>query len=242
MKPPVDGERTHDAAARLIVSRRAFVVRTLTPGLGLLAVSVALGAWIFARGNDPFVIDAWWNTLLADWPSEFMTVFSQVMNVAGGTWFGVVVVPLGIAILLIVRRRPWAAAYFLTAEAASAGVVQVLKHTFGRARPEDIAVVSDFGSFPSGHVANAATILTAIVVLFPRLWTLLAGIAWVLLMALSRTYLHAHWLTDTLGGALAGTGSALVVAAAFAVPILAIHAARAEATAVRLARIADAEK
>ena len=95
----------------------------------------------------------------------------------------------------------------------------MLKHLFGRARPEDIIVFSDFGSFPSGHVANAATIATVAFVLFPRLWVAIVGVAWVLLMALSRTVLHAHWLSDTLGGALIGAGVVLIVAGIFA-PLL----------------------
>jgi len=58
------------------------------------------------------------------------------------------------------------------------------------------------------------------VVLFPRLWVALVGAAWVLLMAFSRTQVHAHWFTDTVGGTLVGAGVAPLVAAAFVLPIL----------------------
>lgn len=198
---------------------RSPAIGYLVAGLVLVALSCGLGFWVFTRGENPFAIDVWWNAFVADWYSPFLTGFSRVMNWVGGGWFAVLAVPLGGALALVLVRRPWAAAYFLAAEAASAGAVQALKHLFGRVRPEDILVIADHGSYPSGHVANSATLAMAAFVIFPRVWVAVVGGVWVVLMAFSRTYLHAHWLSDTVGGALVGAGVALVVAAVFVVPM-----------------------
>lgn len=189
-------------------------------GAVLVVLACGLGAWVFARGNDPFAIDAWWNGVLIDSAgNSVLFTFSLVMNRLGGTWVAIYVIPLAAALALILLRRPWAAAYFLAASIVSAAAVQLLKRSFGRARPEDILITSDYGSFPSGHAANAATIAVVAAVLFARAWVVVIGVAWVVLMAFSRTYLHAHWLSDTLGGAMAGAGVALILAAAFSVLI-----------------------
>lgn len=186
----------------------------LIVGAVLLLIATALGWTIYVRGHDVF-IDVWWNTLLMGWVSSPMTSISLFMNWVGAGWFGVYAVPIAGAIGLALLRRPWSALFFIVAEAASAGVVQILKNLFGRTRPEDMLVISDHGSFPSGHVANAATLATLAFVFFPRLWVAIVGTAWVLLMGLSRTYLHAHWLTDTVGGTLIGVGTVLVLAGFF---------------------------
>ncbi len=195
------------------------VARLLVPGLVLIALACGLGWWILLRGPEPFIVDDAWNMLLVGWRIDALTAFSQAMNWLGGGIVGVFIIPIGGAIALVIARRYIGAAYFVAASLVSAGAVQVLKHLFGRARPEEIIVISDYGSFPSGHAANAATVAAVAVVLFPRLWVVIAGAVWAVLMAFSRTYLHAHWLSDTVGGAMVGVGTALVVAAAMAVPL-----------------------
>ncbi|MEZ3160549.1 phosphatase PAP2 family protein [Microbacterium sp. BWT-B31] len=196
--------------------------RALIVGLGglvLVASGYLFGAWIMSRGDLPFTVDSWWDQLVAQWWLPFLGGLARVMNWLGGGWFASFALPILAAGALIGIKRLWSAVYFLAAELASVIVVQVLKHVFERVRPEDMLVVSDEGSYPSGHVANAATIAVAAVVLFPRVWVAIVAGAWVLMMAFSRTYLHAHWLSDTLGGVLVGSGVALIVAAAFWVPI-----------------------
>ena len=61
----------------------------------------------------------------------------------------------------------------------------------------------------------AKTIAVIAVVIVPRVWVAVLGAAWVFAMAFSRTQVHAHWFSDTVGGTLAGLGAALVVAALF---------------------------
>jgi undecaprenyl-diphosphatase len=141
---------------------------------------------------------------------------------------------------LLIVRRPWAALYFLVASGLSAGVVQVLKNLFGRARPEDMIVTSDFGSFPSGHVANAATIAVVLGVIVPHVWMWVLGAAYTAVMAVSRTYLGAHWLSDTIGGLLVGVGVALVLWAVFAAQLERERLARLALISARNAERAQA--
>ncbi|MCM3658768.1 phosphatase PAP2 family protein [Agromyces mediolanus] len=203
-----------DAPAARRLHRRVIVAA----GLGVLLVAVLLGGLIAIR-NGIVGVDEGWASEVIELRGAFGDAVAFTMNRLGGGAIGVFVVPLGGAVVLLVCRRPWGAAFFLLASAASAGVVQLLKQLFGRARPEDMLVTSDFGSFPSGHVANAATIAVVVGIIAPRVWVWVLGVAYTVLMAFTRTYLGVHWLTDTIAGALVGAGVALVVWAILARPL-----------------------
>lgn len=178
----------------------------------MLLLAVALGAVIDSLdAGAPLSLDTAWLSLMVLMRTPFTEGVAQFFNTYGGGYVGIFVVPLAIVALMLVLRRPKAALFTVVAALASVGVVQLLKQLFGRMRPEDILVLSDFGSYPSGHVANAATIAVTFILLFPRLWAWLAGVGTVLLMAWSRTLLGAHWLSDTLGGALVGVAVTLLV-------------------------------
>jgi membrane-associated phospholipid phosphatase len=68
------------------------------------------------------------------------------------------------------------------------------------------------GSFPSSHVAHASFLAAALSPGAPRL---LRGVLWlfVVLVAVSRLALGAHFPADAVGGAIVGTGVALVIRA-----------------------------
>ncbi|HEY9365817.1 MAG TPA: phosphatase PAP2 family protein [Agromyces sp.] len=208
---PVETSATPARVSRLVPIIAGVLALLLAGMLGMLALT--------SSGDNRFAVDEAWAEFVVSTRTPFGEWFAYFMNALGGGVIGVFIVPIGAAIVLLIVRRPWGALYFIVASAASAGVVQVLKHLFGRARPEDMIVVSDFGSFPSGHVANAATIAVVVGVIVPRAWVWVVGAVYTALMAYSRTYLGAHWLTDTLGGALAGAGVALLLWAALAGPL-----------------------
>lgn len=189
----------------------------LFSGIAAIVMAGALGALIAYRaGNLPLAIDTAWMNEILEHRSPFWLEASLVMNWLGGGLIGVLIVPLGTVAVLCLFRRFWAALYYAVAAAASAGLVQLLKGIFERPRPEDILVLADVGSFPSGHVANAATIAVTLGIILGRGWVWAAGAMYTVLMMLSRTYLGAHWLSDTVGGLVLGAGVVVVVWAPFA--------------------------
>ncbi len=57
----------------------------------------------------------------------------------------------------------------------------------------------------------ATTIAITLALILRRGWVWAAGAVWVLLMMWSRTYLHAHWLSDVTAGFLEGVAVSTLV-------------------------------
>ena len=119
----------------------------LISGIGAVVVAAMLGGLLVLRANGaPTEIDAEWMDEIIEHRSPWWTVPSLAMNYIGGGIIGIFVVPIVIIVALLLIKRPTAALYYLAATLLSTAVVQLLKNLFGRARPEDILVHSDFGS------------------------------------------------------------------------------------------------
>jgi membrane-associated phospholipid phosphatase len=184
-------------------------------GVGLL-LAAGLGVLVAVRALE---LDAEWMEEIVEHRAPVWEVLALVFDFIGGGWFGVLVVPVGIAVAFLIARRPWAASAFILGSALSSGVVQLMKALFDRARPQDILIPLESPSFPSGHTANAATVVVLLALLLRRRWIAVAGAGYVVLMALSRTYLGAHWVTDTIGGVLVGGAMAVLVWVIFALKV-----------------------
>lgn len=206
---------TEPASTRVRIAR----FWPIASGTAALVLTLALAAVIVYREqNKPFGFELEWMDEVLEHRSPFWTVPAMVFNFLGGGITAIAVVPVLVIVGLLLWRRRWAAVYFAVAAVTSVIIVQTLKAMIGRPRPPeiDMLVHPDFGSFPSGHSANAALLATTLGIIFARAWVWAAGAVYTVGMMLSRTYLGAHWISDTVGGMLVGAGVAVIVWAPFA--------------------------
>lgn len=162
-------------------------------------------------------LDEGWRDAMIAVENGAVTVVARVFDVVGGLW---VIWPLRVILTgyLAVMRRWWLFATWVATTVLVELAIGPLKGIYDRPRPDDQLVTTSGPSFPSGHAtAGAATAIALVVVLLPpgehrRVWEVRAA-AFAFVMALSRTYLRAHWLTDVVAGALLGAALALTVAA-----------------------------
>ena len=128
------------------------------------------------------------------------------------------------AVLLAVRRRRAEAVFVALALVGTLVLNEMLKAVFQRPRPgfDWAEVLPDFG-FPSGHAMNSFVVYVALALVVWRLGgrrvgTVALALAIVLAVSIgiSRIYLGAHWLTDVVGGYLAGALWLLCLVAASA--------------------------
>lgn len=184
---------------RVLDPQRLSTGRVLAASTALLTLGAVLGGLLVADVRvPPFQdLDEGWGRWITSLRAPFWDGINGFLNVAG--YRGALVVHGLLVVALLLRRRPQTAIFAAAAGVAVLAFTQILKAGILRDRPENTIVLTDTGSFPSGHVASTAAFLAVVALLVGRTWVwVLAGFG-VLAMMVSRTYLSAHWLVDTVG-------------------------------------------
>ncbi|MFJ7266926.1 phosphatase PAP2 family protein [Streptomyces sp. NPDC099050] len=195
----------------------------LLSGVALLLMALSVGL-LLGGEQPPFfqTLDDSWAQWMDGGGGGAAADFVFVLDRLGGP-LGMIF-PLALSGGLCAFGR-WRSGLFVFAAAVVANMLVVLplKSLVDRPRPPHPLVLVNDGSYPSGQVFTAVTLVIAAgIVLFPpraRRWWWLFGALYVVAMMWSRTWLHAQWLSDVVAGALAGGGVCLLLHRAFA-PLL----------------------
>ncbi|WP_233517535.1 phosphatase PAP2 family protein [Geodermatophilus marinus] len=204
------------------VSVRNRALAGVAAGLGVLA---GLGAGVLAGFAPQVRVDAAVSDALyvGDGRPAALGALLEVLTTPGVTWFRVLV-SLPVLFWLGARRAYRTAAWLTAAVVGVAPLTELLKEAVGRVRPafEGGGLHYEGLSWPSGHSAGIATLVTAALVLaWPRLGSrgrraaTAAGAALVLLVGLTRVWLGVHFPSDVLGGWSLGVVWTLLAALAF---------------------------
>lgn len=188
---------------------------------------VLVVVWALVVPDGTRAIDRrWWEWMEDTWSFAPNHAAHFLAWVGNGYGRGLAVALL--ALPLLARRRWLGLGALAAVELLTPLTTASLKALSDQARPPERLVSTNGSSFPSGHTSYAAATLVALVLLYTgpgprrRLWWALAALG-IAAMAWSRTYLHAHWLSDVVAGTTLGSALALAV---FAVAQAAASSAR----------------
>ena len=198
--------RSDDHGGRLRLASPGWMLA----GLACLALAIALIAVVALTPSSVRLADDQWLRWMLDVRAPSGVFTAKVLNVVGGgtvMW----VVRGAIAVALAIWRRWRALVVFALAELCAELCIGPVKALVDRPRPAGSLVAVTGQSMPSGHVLTAGVTAIALALILTRPGrsrplAIVAAAAWSILVALSRTYLSAHWLTDVLASLLLGTG------------------------------------
>jgi undecaprenyl-diphosphatase len=192
----------------------------LAAGLALIGVAVVMAITVASdrTGSAVQPFDDRWLRWMQSARTSWLTRLADALSVIGGPF---VMVPLRLAVIgaLAWKRRWLQFGAFLGATVTSELCIGPLKALIDRPRPPGALMATHSPSFPSGHaIAASVTAIGLVIVLVPAesrrwRWAIVAA-SFATVMAMSRTYLGAHWASDVIAGSCLGTGLAFAWPAA----------------------------
>jgi len=232
----IDRFRTNAADYFALLARRRSAGRMFraTAPVRLVLGAIVLALLILMTMME---VDAWSISVVVRLPLWLTELFNHITDLGSSAWF---LLPIALTLALmaslaspplsLMSQRVLAAiavrlGFLFSAIALPGLVFTIVKRLIGRARPL-VGAGSDpflylplgwkveYASFPSGHATDAFAAATAIGALWPRarplMWT------YAVVIAVSRVMVTAHFPSDVLAGAIAGTVGALLMRGWFA--------------------------
>ena len=209
------------------VPRPPLGTATMTVVVGfaaLVAILIVFGSIAEAvRAQEVFGLDTWATPFLHGIASPGLDALMNALTDIGSS---LVIVPILFVVgAWLLRKQRYGAAHFLSVASVGSLVLQgTMKVFFARPRPHldwVQQVLSDY-SFPSGHTMSAVIFYVALALVLWSVFGRRIGLTALAIAAtvtfgvsVSRIYLGYHYLTDVVGGLLAGIAWLLVVGAAF---------------------------
>jgi membrane-associated phospholipid phosphatase len=183
----------------------------VTSGVFLLCAFAVPGVLIMAGRGEPAFnrVDTGWQSYVFSLHSPLWDGVNILLNWAG--YAGMLAFHVVLAISLLIWQRPMAAIFAAASGISVLALTQLAKAVVGRDRPEGAKVLTDTGSYPSGHVSATTAFLMVLALLVGRWWMALTAAMGMVAMMISRTYLSAHWFSDVLGGACLAAGIVLLL-------------------------------